>query len=64
MMEACKVPVNQYFWLNNLHPTYPVHAALAAQIAETLNNTPASPSCETRNPVNESVSPSARFKKK
>ncbi|KAI9735806.1 MAG: hypothetical protein M1834_001271 [Cirrosporium novae-zelandiae] len=33
---ACGIPVNEYFWLNNLHPTYPMHNATAAQIIELL----------------------------
>lgn len=32
----CLVPVNQYFWLNSLHPTYPVHKAVAQELAKTL----------------------------
>lgn len=32
----CGIPVNQYFWLNTLHPTYPVHNATAAAIAKQL----------------------------
>ena len=34
--ETCGIPVNEYFWLNQLHPTYPMHDALAAQIALEL----------------------------
>ncbi|KAL8987471.1 MAG: hypothetical protein Q9177_003320 [Variospora cf. flavescens] len=33
----CQYPVNQYFWLNDLHPTYPIHEALAAQVAIALH---------------------------
>ncbi|KAL8819835.1 MAG: hypothetical protein Q9223_001810 [Gallowayella weberi] len=33
---SCPYPVNEYFWLNGLHPTYPVHEALAAQVALAL----------------------------
>ena len=33
---TCQYPVNQYFWLNGLHPTYPIHEALAAQVADAL----------------------------
>jgi phospholipase/lecithinase/hemolysin len=33
---ACSVPVNQYFWLNSLHPTYPIHQAIAQRIAGQL----------------------------
>ncbi|KAI4131089.1 MAG: hypothetical protein LQ338_001410 [Usnochroma carphineum] len=34
--STCQYRVNQYFWLNGLHPTYPVHEALAAQVATAL----------------------------
>lgn len=30
----CGVAVNEHFWLNELHPTYPVHDATAAHIVE------------------------------
>ncbi|KAL8724706.1 MAG: hypothetical protein Q9166_007794 [cf. Caloplaca sp. 2 TL-2023] len=33
---SCQYPVNQYFWLDGLHPTYPVHEAIAAQVAIAL----------------------------
>ncbi|KAK8115978.1 hypothetical protein PG984_012480 [Apiospora sp. TS-2023a] len=33
---ACGVPVNEYFWLNNLHPTYPMHDVVAEQVATAL----------------------------
>ncbi|KAL8680461.1 MAG: hypothetical protein Q9186_003359 [Xanthomendoza sp. 1 TL-2023] len=33
---SCPYAVNEYFWLNGLHPTYPVHEALAAQVALAL----------------------------
>lgn len=33
---SCLYPVNQYLWLNNLHPTYPIHNATAASIVKTL----------------------------
>jgi phospholipase/lecithinase/hemolysin len=32
----CGVPVNQYFWLNSLHPTFPVHDVLAEKVAQML----------------------------
>lgn len=35
--ETCQYPVNEYFWLNGLHPTYPIHEALAAQLAIALH---------------------------
>ncbi|KAL8734434.1 MAG: hypothetical protein Q9181_003214 [Wetmoreana brouardii] len=34
--ETCQYPVNQYLWLNGLHPTYPIHEAMAAQVAIAL----------------------------
>ncbi|KAI4283444.1 MAG: hypothetical protein L6R38_002166 [Xanthoria sp. 2 TBL-2021] len=33
---SCEYAVNEYFWLNGLHPTYPVHEAHAAQLALAL----------------------------
>ena len=38
--ESCGVPVNQYFWLNTLHPTYPVHDVVAEQVAKALEAGP------------------------
>ncbi|KAI4141396.1 MAG: hypothetical protein L6R39_005356 [Caloplaca ligustica] len=35
--STCQYPVNEYLWLNGLHPTYPVHEALAAQVAIALH---------------------------
>lgn len=35
-MPTCASPVNEYFWLNALHPTFPVHNATASQIAKDL----------------------------
>ncbi|KAI9719064.1 MAG: hypothetical protein M1812_003694 [Candelaria pacifica] len=32
----CSIPVNEYFWLNDLHPTFPVHNASAAEIVKFL----------------------------
>lgn len=32
----CVVPVNEYFWLNSLHPTFTVHKAVAQELAKTL----------------------------
>jgi len=37
---ACGIPVNQYFWLNTLHPTYPMHDVLAQQVALQLQAGP------------------------
>lgn len=33
---SCGVPVNEYLWLNDLHPTYPMHNFLASQVARLL----------------------------
>jgi len=33
---TCYIPVNQYFWLNSLHPTYPMHDVLAQQVSLQL----------------------------
>lgn len=33
---SCGVPVNQYFWLNTLHPTYPMHDVVAQTIVGQL----------------------------
>lgn len=37
---SCGIPVNEYFWLNTLHPTYPMHNVLAQQIADLLERVP------------------------
>ncbi|KAF1977338.1 hypothetical protein BU23DRAFT_294399 [Bimuria novae-zelandiae CBS 107.79] len=34
---SCLYPVNEYLWLNNLHPTFPIHNATAASVVKTLN---------------------------
>lgn len=33
---VCGVPIDQYFWLNTLHPTYPMHNFLSSQITQLL----------------------------
>ncbi|KAL8687930.1 MAG: hypothetical protein Q9218_006033 [Villophora microphyllina] len=33
---GCQYRVNEYLWLNGLHPTYPIHEAMAAQVALAL----------------------------
>ncbi|RAL63350.1 hypothetical protein DID88_003774 [Monilinia fructigena] len=33
---SCYIPVNEYFWLNSLHPTYPIHDVLAQAVAKVL----------------------------
>jgi len=37
---SCGVPVNQYFWLNSLHPTYPMQDVLAQEVAGQLKAGP------------------------
>lgn len=37
---SCGVPVNEYFWLNTLHPTYPMQNVLAEEVAKTLEAGP------------------------
>ncbi|KAL1881762.1 hypothetical protein Daus18300_000815 [Diaporthe australafricana] len=39
-VESCGVPVDQYFWLNTLHPTYPVHDVVAEEVAKALEAGP------------------------
>ncbi|KAI9657664.1 MAG: hypothetical protein M1821_002840 [Bathelium mastoideum] len=38
LYPECGVAVNEYLWLNDLHPTYPIHDALAQQIALLLSS--------------------------
>lgn len=33
---ACGVPVDEYLWLNSLHPTFRMHEAIAAQIIKLI----------------------------
>ncbi|KAL8937436.1 MAG: hypothetical protein Q9216_004424 [Gyalolechia sp. 2 TL-2023] len=35
---SCGVPVNAYLWLNDLHPTYPVHNLIASQIVQQITS--------------------------
>ncbi|KAL3427750.1 Thermolabile hemolysin 2 [Phlyctema vagabunda] len=37
---SCSIPVNEYLWLNSLHPTYPIHDALAEVVASQLTAGP------------------------
>ena len=39
----CGIAVNEYLWLNNLHPTYPIHNATAHQIALQLSSSFSAP---------------------
>ena len=38
LVAECGVAVNEYLWLNDLHPTYPIHNATAHQIALQLTS--------------------------
>jgi phospholipase/lecithinase/hemolysin len=35
--QKCAYPVNEYMWLNSLHPTFPTHNATAWDIVAFLN---------------------------
>lgn len=37
---SCGIPVNEYFWLNTLHPTYPMHNVLAQEVSMLLGQGP------------------------
>lgn len=47
-VESCGVPVNQYFWLNSLHPTSPVHEVVAEGVAKMLEKGSNVTSCARR----------------
>lgn len=34
--DDCDYAVYEYLWLNNLHPTYPIHNLLAKEVAALL----------------------------
>lgn len=34
--KGCEYPVKEYFWLNGLHPTFPVHRAMAEELVGLL----------------------------
>jgi hypothetical protein len=36
--SSCEYPVDEYFWLNELHPGFRVHNATAADVAGLLNS--------------------------
>ncbi|KAI0514959.1 hypothetical protein F5B22DRAFT_609171 [Xylaria bambusicola] len=38
--DSCGVPVNEYFWLNNLHPTSAIHEVVAKGVADLLTAGP------------------------
>ncbi|KAI3558999.1 fungal cellulose binding domain-containing protein [Colletotrichum abscissum] len=40
LIDSCTYPVNEYFWLNTLHPTYPIHDAVAETVASALEAGP------------------------
>jgi hypothetical protein len=35
-IPSCGVPVDKYFWLNDLHPTHLVHKTTAKELAKVL----------------------------
>ena len=34
---SCGVSLREYLWMNNLHPTYPMHQTIASQIPKALD---------------------------
>ncbi|KAI5861427.1 carbohydrate esterase family 16 protein [Durotheca rogersii] len=40
LTPSCGVAVNEYFWLNNLHPTYPIHELVAKEVVDKLEAGP------------------------
>lgn len=36
----CGIPVNEYFWLDALHPTYPIHDVIAEHVVKMLEKGP------------------------
>jgi len=40
LIASCGIPVNEYFWLNSLHPTYPMQQVLAQQVSLALAKGP------------------------
>ena len=40
LIEGCGVPVNQYFWLNSLHPTSPMQEVVAQGVGQVLGAGP------------------------
>jgi hypothetical protein len=35
---TCDAPVEEYFWVDWLHPTYPMHDLLGAEVAKLLSS--------------------------
>lgn len=35
-LPECNVPVDEYFWLNSLHPTHKVHKEVARRLVKQL----------------------------
>ncbi|KAF2462825.1 uncharacterized protein BDR25DRAFT_386053 [Lindgomyces ingoldianus] len=50
---TCQIPQNEYFWLDSLHPTPPIHDTMAAEISVMLMNSEA----VTGNGGNSSTNP-------
>lgn len=40
LTPSCGIPVNEYFWLNSLHPTSPIHDVVAEAVAMHLTTGP------------------------
>jgi phospholipase/lecithinase/hemolysin len=65
LIASCRIPADEYFWLNSLHPTFPVHQALAAEVSLVLKNTATSQVCGAQQNVDgtkQAAMPSARLK--
>lgn len=39
-IESCGHAVDEFFWLNSLHPTYPIHDVVAEGVAALLGRPP------------------------
>lgn len=39
-IESCGYAVDEFFWLNSLHPTYPIHDVVAEGVAALLSGPP------------------------
>jgi hypothetical protein len=61
--SGCKYALSEYFWVNNLHPTYPVHNVTAAELGKVLAATPANIGKKCGS-VNQSIQYNGRFAKR
>ena len=39
-LESCEYAVDEFFWLNDLHPTYPVNDVVAEGVVKLLSGAP------------------------